>query len=275
MVIFAPKIKTYMKYFVSLKRVFLFALISFSLFSCVSKKDMIYYRNVANLNNKELTNSYEIKIQPDDLLMINVSCDDPEISKPFNINNNFGNNQQNFGGNQNQQNGSIYLVDINGFVNFPVLGSLKIGGLTRTELMKMLTEKISQYIKNPLIIVTIRNYKVTVQGEVAAPGIINFDTERFTLVDALLKAGDLKIQAKRDNILVIRQIDGVVTYNRVDITKTDFINSPFYYLRQNDMVYVEPNRMAIQANAKGPWTNIFYTLIGSGLTFLFLRSVIK
>lgn len=236
---------------------------------------MIYYRNVANLNNKELTNSYEIKIQPDDLLMINVSCDDPEISKPFNINNNFGNNQQNFGGNQNQQNGSIYLVDINGFVNFPVLGSLKIGGLTRTELMKMLTEKISQYIKNPLIIVTIRNYKVTVQGEVAAPGIINFDTERFTLVDALLKAGDLKIQAKRDNILVIRQIDGVVTYNRVDITKTDFINSPFYYLRQNDMVYVEPNRMAIQANAKGPWTNIFYTLIGSGLTFLLLRSVIK
>lgn len=275
MVIFAPKIKNYMKYFVSLKRVFLFALISFSLFSCVSKKDMIYYRNVANLNNKELTNSYEIKIQPDDLLMINVSCDDPEISKPFNINNNFGNNQQNFGGNQNQQNGSIYLVDINGFVNFPVLGSLKIGGLTRTELMKMLTEKISQYIKNPLIIVTIRNYKVTVQGEVAAPGIINFDTERFTLVDALLKAGDLKIQAKRDNILVIRQIDGVVTYNRVDITKTDFINSPFYYLRQNDMVYVEPNRMAIQANAKGPWTNIFYTLIGSGLTFLLLRSVIK
>lgn len=264
-----------MKYFVIIKRVFLLAIVSISLFSCVSKKDIIYYRNVASINNKELTNSYEIKIQPDDLLMINVTCDDLEISKPFNINNNIGNNQQNLGGNQNQQNGSIYLVDINGFVNFPVLGSLKIGGLTRTELMKMLTERISEYIKNPLIIVTIRNYKVTVQGEVANPGIINFDTERFTLVDALLKAGDLKIQAKRDNILVIRQTDGIVTYNRVDITKTDFINSPFYYLRQNDMVYVEPNRMAIQANAKGPYTNILYTLVGSALTYLLLQSIIK
>jgi polysaccharide biosynthesis/export protein len=264
-----------MNYFVLIKRVFLLAVVSISLFSCVSKKDIIYYRNVASINNKELTNSYEIKIQPDDLLMINVTCDDPEISKPFNINNNFGNNQQNFGGNQNQQNGSVYLVDINGFINFPVLGSLKIGGLTRTELMKMLTERVSEYIKNPLIIVTIRNYKVTVQGEVAAPGIYSFDTERFTLVDALLKAGDLKIQAKRDNILVIRQTDGIVTYNRVDITKTDFINSPFYYLRQNDMVYVEPNRMAIQASAKGPYTNILYTLIGSALTYLFLQSIIK
>lgn len=264
-----------MKYFVLNKKAFFLVLIAISLFSCVSKKNLIYYRNISNINNKELTNSYEIKIQPDDLLMINVTCDDLEISKPFNINNNIGNNQQNQGGNQNQQNGSIYLVDINGFVNFPVLGSIKIGGLTRTELMKMLTEKVSEYIKNPLIIVTIRNYKVTVQGEVVSPGIINFDTERFTLVDALLKAGDLKIQAKRDNILIIRQTDGIITYNRVDITKTDFINSPFYYLRQNDMVYVEPNRMAIQANAKGPLTNILYTLVGSIITYFALRSVIK
>ncbi len=261
-----------MKNFFLFKKFVLLVLVSIFFFSCVSKKTMIYYSNVKKIQNKELTNSYEIRIQPDDLLMINVTCEDSEISKPFNINNN--NLQSNSGG-QNQQNGSIYLVDVNGFVNLPILGSLKVGGLTRTELMKMLTDKVSQYIKNPLIIVTIRNYKVTVQGEVAAPGIYNFDTERFTLVDALLKAGDLKIQAKRDNILIIRQVDGVVSYNRVDITKTDFINSPFYYLRQNDMVYVEPNRVAIQANAKGPLTNILYTLVGSIITYFVLQSVIK
>jgi polysaccharide export outer membrane protein len=230
---------------------------------------MLYYQNVTSVNNKEITNSYEIKIQPDDLLMINVTCDDLEISKPFNINNGI----QSGGG--NQQNFSTYLVDVKGFINFPVLGSLKIGGLTRTELMKLLTDKISQYIKNPLIIVTIKNYKVTVQGEVASPGIISFDTERFTLVDALLKAGDLKIQAKRENILIIRQIDGKITYNRVDITKTDFIDSPFYYLKQNDMIYVEPNRMAIQANANGRATTLAYSLLGGILTYFVLSSVIK
>lgn len=235
---------------------------------------MIYYQNVANINNKELTNSYEIKIQPDDLLSINITCDDLEISKPFNINNN-SSNQQSGGAGQSQQNGSIYLVDVNGFVNFPVLGSLKIGGLTRTELMKMFTDKVSEYIKNPLIIITIRNYKVTVQGEVGAPGIYTFDTERFTLVDALIKAGDLKIQAKRNNILIIRQTDGIVTYNKVDITKTDFINSPFYYLRQNDMVYVEPNRMAIQGYANGRPTTLAYSLLGGIITYFVLTSVIK
>lgn len=230
---------------------------------------MLYYQNVTSVNNKEITNSYEIKIQPDDLLMINVTCDDLEISKPFNINSGIQS------GGSSQQNGSSYLVDVNGFVNFPVLGSLKIGGLTRTELMKLLTDKISQYIKNPLIIVSIKNYKVTVQGEVASPGIISFDNERFTLVDALLKAGDLKIQAKRENILIIRQTDGKITYNRVDITKTDFIDSPFYYLKQNDMIYVEPNRMAIQANANGRATTLAYSLLGGILTYFVLSSVIK
>lgn len=258
-----------MKYFVSVRNFFLLALVCISLFSCVSKKTVIYYQNVAKINNKELTNSYEIKIQPDDLLMINVTCDDPEISKPFNINN----STQSAGG--NQQNGSSYLVDVNGFVNFPVLGSLKIGGLTRSELLKMLTDKVSQYIKNPLIVVTIKNYKVTVQGAVGAPGIIVFDTERFTLVDALIKAGDLGVQARRDNILIIRQTDGIVTYNRVDITKTDFINSPFYYLKQNDMIYVEPNRMAIQAYANGRATTLAYSLLGGIITYFVLTSVIK
>ncbi len=264
-----------MMHFVLIRKVFLLVLISISLFSCVSKKNVIYYQNIANNNNKQLTNSYEIKIQPDDLLMINVTCDDPEISRPFNINNNINNNQQSQGGNQNQQNGSTYLVDVNGFINLPVLGNLKIGGLLRTELMKMLTEKVSQYIKNPLIIVTIKNYKVSVEGEVGAPGIISFDTERFTLVDALIKAGHLKNQAKRNNILVIRQTDGIVTYTRVDITKTDFINSPFYYLRQNDMVYVEPTRLAIQGYARGRAISLVYSLLGGIITYYVLTSAIK
>ena len=262
-----------MKQFILIKKAFLLVVVSILFFSCVSKSSMVYYRNVKNMNNTSLTNSYEIKIQPDDLLMINVTCDDSEISRPFNINNNSG--QQSNSSNQSQQNnGSTYLVDVNGYVNFPILGSLKIGGLTRTELLNMLTEKVSKYIKNPLIIVTIKNYKVTVQGEVGSPGIYSFDTERFTLVDALIKAGDLKIQAKRNNVLIIRQLDGVLTYNRVDITKTDFINSPFYFLRQNDMVYVEPNRLVIQGNAS-PYNKIVYSLLGSAVSYFIIQSLLN
>jgi polysaccharide export outer membrane protein len=230
---------------------------------------MVYYRNVESINNKKMTNSYEIKIQPDDLLSILVTCEDPEIAKPFNINNMSTQTQQ------TQQSGSSYLVDVNGEINFPVLGNLKIGGLTRTELMKMLNEKISQYIKRPMVVVTVKNYKVTVQGEVASPGIYTFDSERFTLVDALIKAGDLKIQAKRKNILIIRQVDGVLTYNRVDITKTDFINSPFYYLRQNDMVYVQPNRLVIQGSAKSREITYLVSAVASFLTYLIYNSIRK
>ena len=260
-----------MKYFFVLKKTVLVLLVSIILFSCVARKNMVYYRNIESMNNKEMTNSYEIKIQPDDLLMISVSCDDPEISKPFNI------GAYNFtqSGSSNQQSGSTYLVDVNGVIDFPVLGKLTIGGLTRTQLMKMLNEKISLYIKKPLITLTIKNYKVSVQGEVAAPGIYNFDSERFTLVDALIKAGDLKIQAKRKNILIIRQTDGVITYNRVDITKADFINSPFYYLRQNDMVYVQPNRLVLQGSAKSREITYLFSAVASFLTYLIFNSIRK
>ena len=260
-----------MKYFFVLKKTILVLLVSIVLFSCVARKNMVYYRNIESMNNKEMTNSYEIKIQPDDLLMIAVSCDDPEIAKPFNI----GALSQSQSGSSSQQLGPTYLVDVNGVIDFPVLGKLTIGGLTRTQVMKMLNEKISLYIKKPFITLTIRNYKVTVQGEVGSPGIYSFDSERFTLVDALIKAGDLKIQAKRKNILIIRQTDGVITYNRVDITKTDFINSPFYYLRQNDMVYVQPNRLVIQGAARSRETTFLFSAVASFLTYLIFNNIRK
>ncbi len=258
-----------MKYFFVIKKTTLLVLVSFLLFSCVARKNMIYYRNIDSLNNKQMSFSYELKIQPDDLLLIAVSCDDPEISKPFNI----GGSNNIVG--SNSEPGVSCLVDANGMIDFPVLGKLTIAGLTQTELIKMLNEKISFYIKKPLITVKIKNYKVTIQGEVKSPGFYNFDSERFTLVEALLKAGDLTVFAKRKNILIIRQVDGIITYNRVDITKVDFINSPFYYLRQNDMVYVEPNRLRIQGAASGREFNFLFSAASSFLTYLIFNNIKK
>ena len=157
---------------------------------------------------------------------------------------------------RSQETMQLYLVDANGSIEFPVLGKLKVSGLSRTEVLQMLQQKIGVYIKNPIINLRIMNFKVSVQGEVNLPGSYPIASERVTLIEALTMAKDLTIYGKRNNILVIREIDGVKSYNRVDITQANFINSPFYYLAQNDVIYVEPNRNKINGAAIGPNTGV-------------------
>ncbi|MNE62735.1 Polysaccharide biosynthesis/export protein [compost metagenome] len=164
----------------------------------------------------------------------------------------------------------MYLVDANGMIDFPVLGSMKVGGLTRTEVLQMLKSKIAVYIKEPIINLRITNFKVSVQGEVGVPGTYNVTSERITLVEALSMARDLTIYGVRNNILVIREVDGVKSYNRVDITQSNFINSPFYYLAQNDVVYVEPNQNKINGAAVGPNTSVLISITSLLITLVTL-----
>lgn len=239
-----------------------YLLLLLMLFSCTSGKDIVYYQNIDEVNTpKDNSISYEVKIQPDDLLMIIVSAEDPEIAVPFNLTSiNIANaaNPEMAIGRQIMQS---YLVDKNGNIEFPILGKLKIGGLTRTQVLELLKEKIGVYIKNPIINIRITNFKVALQGEVTAPGTYNIASERVTLIEALSLARDLTIYGKRNNILVIRESNGVKSYNRVDVTKADFINSPFYYLAQNDVVYVEPNKTKVNAAAVGPNTSVIISAI--------------
>lgn len=223
------------------------------LFSCASRKDVVYYQNIDDSPSQEKLNSYEIKIQPDDLLMIVVSAQDPEIVVPFNLALTSGS-----GTSSAQQ----YLVDNDGNIEFPILGSLKVGGLSRSAVLNMLKEKISVFVVNPIINLSITNFKISVQGEVNGPGTFPVASNRVTIIEALTMAGDLSINGKRDNILIIRELDGLRSYNRVDITKSDFINSPFYYLAQNDVVYVEPNKSKIaKASALGPNVGVVFSVI--------------
>ncbi|CAD0004597.1 polysaccharide biosynthesis/export family protein [Flavobacterium salmonis] len=249
-----------MKYIYLMKKTFpLF--VFFLFFSCASKKDIVYYQNIDAINNLSNTASYEVRIQPDDLLMIIVSAEDPEIAMPFNLVSVTTPNTANLMASTGQQTIQPYLVDINGGIEFPVLGKLKVGGLTRTEVLQLLKEKIGVYIKNPIINLRIMNFKVSLQGEVNFPGTYSVTSERVTVVEALGMAKDLTIYGKRDNILIIRETNGVKSYNRIDITKADFINSPFYYLTQNDVVYVEPNKTKINAAAVGPNTSVIISAI--------------
>lgn len=256
-----------MQYFFRLKKTisFLFFIL---LFSCASRKDSVYYQNIDSLPAHEKQNSYEIKIQPDDLLMIIVSADDPETAIPFNLSTiSVPSTGINASGQETMQS---YLVDAGGNIDFPVLGKLEIGGLSRTEVMRLLEHKIAKYIKNPIINLRLMNFKVSVQGEVTQPGSYTVASDRVTLIEAISMAKDLTIYGKRDNILIIREINGIKSYSRVDITKADFINSPFYYLAQNDVVYVEPNKTKINGAAVGANTGVIISVTSLLITLITL-----
>ena len=238
----------------------LFFLFLILFFSCKPREELVYYQNIDGLKSAEKLNSYEIKIQPDDLLMIIVSSDDAESASPFNLTTASVPSSAGMTTFVGQQAIQTYLVDANGVIMFPVLGNLQVGGLSRTELLQLLETKISKYIKNPIITLRRLNFKVSIQGEVNAPGTYTINSDRVTLIELISMGRDLTIYGKRDNILIIRDINGVKSYNRVDITKADFINSPFYYLAQNDVVYVEPSKIRINGAAVGSNTGVLISI---------------
>jgi polysaccharide export outer membrane protein len=241
--------------------------------SCASRESVQYYRGIEQAVQQEAV-TYEPVLKQDDLLLIIVSAPTPEAARDFNL--------ASFGviGDGSAASGTdiagvqmryqSYLIDNKGTIEFPVLGNIKLAGLTRTEAMEFFKSQLKPYIKEPIITLRILNYKVTVQGEVNRPGIFTINSERITLPEALAMAGDLSIYGKRDNILIIREIDGKKSYNVVDITKADFINSPFYYLSQNDIVYVEPNKTRINGSAVGSDIGVILTSVSLLITIVAL-----
>lgn len=257
----------------TIKIAFCFLLLTLS-FSCVSKKEVVYYNNAADALKKAKALSYEIKIQPDDLLMINVGAEDPEIAAPFNVTI-FTTPSQ--GANTTYVSNDpsrYYLVDHEGYINFPTLGRIKIGGLSSSQAIEMLQKKIAVYIKNPFVNLRLMNFKFSIQGEIVAPGVYNVTSERLTLIEAISMAHDLTLYGKRNNILIIREINGVKTFNRVDITKIDFIDSPFYYISQNDVIYVEPTKTKINDRAIGSSTGVILASISTLISIITLFKIL-
>lgn len=223
--------------------------------SCASRKKISYFQNLGSLGSSQNSAiNYEPKIKQDDLLMIIVSAPTPELSAlaaPFNLPAVavIGSGSESLGGGLRFQS---YLVDSQGNINFPVVGTIKLGGLTKSEAVAKLKTEIERYLKNPIINMRINNYKITVLGEVVKPGEYPVVTERVTLPEALAMAGDLTIYGNRKNVLLIREINGVKTSTQIDLTSADVINSEYYYLSQNDFIYVQPNQTRINSSAVGP-----------------------
>ena len=205
--------------------------------------------------------TYEPKLKTDDLLMISVTAENPELAVPYNLSVATANSNV-----QGTDPRITYLIDKEGNVDFPVLGKIKLMGLTRIEAVQKMQSVLKEYIKNPIVNLRILNYKVTVLGEVSKPGVQTIQTERITLLDALSAAGDLTIYGRRNAVTIIREKDGVKTIAKVDLTKRDFIDSPYYYLSQNDVVYVEPNKTRVDSSVVGPNIAVFVSIISLVIT---------
>lgn len=227
-------------------------LISLVLFSCRSRQNIAYFEGLDESNYPqeiaEVTMKYETKIAPDDILAITVTGLDPNAVAMFNLPaiSYLNPGQQELTITPSLQ---TYNVDVDGDINFPILGPIKVAGLTRREATELLRNKISEYAKDPLVNIQIMNFKIAVLGEVTNPGTIQLKNERISILDALGEAGDLTIYGERRNVLLIRDYNGKKEFHRFDLTQPDLFASPYYYLKQNDVVYVEPNR-ARKGNAR-------------------------
>ncbi|QTD39379.1 polysaccharide biosynthesis/export family protein [Polaribacter batillariae] len=249
----------------SLKKSILFLLVIGSLSSCVSNKKIAYFQ-YDEIDQANVSNNYKTVFKPDDLLQITVSSEDLKAVKPFNLPAvTFGSTTDAVVGQPRQQS---YLIDSKGEIDFPILGKLKIGGLTREEAILLLKSKLDpDYVIDPNINIRISNFKISVLGDVRKPGTYNIPNERVSIIDAIALAGDLNISGRRDNVMIQREVDGKKIQYKVDLRSNKLNTSPVFYLQQNDIVYVEHNNAAIQSASYNQNTGLFIS-IGSILISL-------
>lgn len=236
--------------------------------SCASPAKIVYFQDIEGNEVNETILNFEPTIQTGDLLLINVSAIDGEAAIPFNLY-----ETPMIGNSVSSAKPLTYLVDADGAIQFPVIGKLIVKDSTTKELTEKLSAILETYIKDPIINIRITNFKVTVLGQVNSPGSYPVQNERISIIEAIGLAGDLEIHGKRKNVMLIREQQGKRVFVAIDLTNKALFNSPYYYLAQNDVIYVEPNKTQINASAVGPNIGIIFSSISlllSVITIFFL-----
>ena len=232
--------------------------------SCGSGKNIAYFKNADTIDLSASKGLFDARIMPKDLLTITVSTTDPKASMPFNLS---VTNTLNTTGTLYTGAGALqtYLVDNDGYINFPVVGKVKVGGLTKRQCENQIKENILPYMsksENPIVTVKMASFKVAVAGEVKSPGIFVVDQEKISIMEALARAGDLTIYGRRENVLLMREDStGQKSFHRINLNDANLINSPYYYLQQNDYIYVEPNKVQAQNSAIGSSVTIWFSVL--------------
>lgn len=249
----------------SLKIAFLLFIYQVCVSSCTDIRKSIYFNNEQDTT---LVSKYApplTYIQPNDLLSITVSSLNPEATAIFNTPNNSFVASSSATGTNLQSPG--YLVNTDGFIQFPVLGNIKVTGLTTMQLKDQITKSLvnKKLLVDPVVVVRQLNFKVSVLGEVAHPTVINVPSEKISLLEALGLAGDITVYGRKDNVLIIREEEGRKTVKRLNLTTDQLFNSKYYYLKSNDIVYVEANKARISGATR---TVVVLPIVLSALSFV-------
>lgn len=246
------------------KVVCMLALSTLLVSGCTSYKKSLYLQNEQVLNESLEGQLYDFRIMPKDELTITVSTTDPEASAPFYRK--FGQSKESTISTTGMEGAKllVYLVDNNGCIDFPVLGMIKVMGLTNRECEALLRQKLQPYLKEvPNVTVRTSNYKFSVLGEVNSPGTYTADAEKVTVFEALAQAGDMTLFAIRNDVQLLREDStGLRRVYHLDLTQADVAQSPYFYLQQNDVVYVKPTRAKVRSNTFSGNASIWITLLG-------------
>ena len=240
---------------------YLIVLTTLFLASCTSYKSVPYLQNPEAVNEfQEILPMYDAKIMPKDLLTITVNTSDPEAAAPFNltVQSPININRSTL---TTQPTLQQYLVSNDGSIDFPVLGRLQVGGLTKNEAENMIREKLGDYLREtPIVTVRMSNYKIAVLGEVARPGMFTVSNEKVNIFEALAMAGDLTVWGMRDNVKLIREdAVGKREIIELNLNNAEIVTCPYYYLQQNDILYVSPNKTKAKNSDIGQSTSLWFS----------------
>ncbi len=232
--------------------------------SCASYKDIVYFQDIDSAELQPISSAFEAVIKKDDRLSIVVSGPDKMVTAPYNLTLSDIGSGVGATSTDPERATLSYLVDAQGNITFPTLGQIHVEGMTRNELVDLLTREIGKDVKDPIVYVSFRNYKITVLGEVRAPGTYTMDSEKISIPQALGRAGDTNLTAQRECIL-IREVDGRLEHYNIDLRSSHLLDSPYYYLQQNDILYIPPSptRVATATTATGIWSVVLSSITTS------------
>lgn len=231
--------------------------------ACSSTKDVAYFQNSSSVDLTESMGLYDARIMPKDILTVTVSTTDADAAIPFNMTIPTVNSQSQRQPSTTQAVLQSYLVDNDGNIDFPRIGRIHLGGKTKSEAEQLILERIKPYMnenETPIVTVRMINYKISVLGEVTKPGMYTVTNEKISILEALAQAGDLTIYGLRSNVKLIREdASGKKSIHELNLNDANLINSPYYYLQQNDIVYVEPNKVKAQNSSVGSMTTLWFS----------------
>ena len=233
-----------------------------SLTSCTSVKEAIYFDNIPNSQFKSNLENLEPILRENDLLSISVSSLNPDATKIFNPMNSSETAEN------NEKRAPEYLIDEEGYIRFPFLGKIKAAGKTKQDLREEITNELikRKLLVEPIVNIRYLNFKISILGELGNPSVLIIPNEKVSLLEALSLAGDLTIYAQRDNVLLIREENGVKELTRIDLTSDEIFTSPNYYLKSNDIIYVQPNKSKVASTSRLIlWLPVIFSVLSFGI----------